>query len=448
MAQSITTKIVNLTAQVVSAPVPSQLQQSGALISVGGTTLTTGLYQYCGDLATVESYLQTSGTGNYAELLHMATTFFAQGTGVGVYLLELGYNANIATQITSLETWITANPGVFYSYLVPVDWDSMSEIVGSVTIGTGTYTYTVAPTVTFTAASGGGVTATATATIDSNGQVTAITITDPGWYPNQAAPTATLSVADTGTAPTLTVIMANALNVMAKNYSSATGKTYFYTTTTTSGMTAYATNKAIFSLVTSPTAPSTEFSVAFPFYQWLANNPRAASPLAPMGFRYGYGVTPWSPIGNEGTLTNILTNYTNVVYTGAEGGISTSCLFRGMLQDGTQASWWYGIDWFQIQVKQALAAAIINGSNSNPPLLYNQNGINTLQKIAQNIANSAVTFGCALSATVSAQSFVDYTTQNPNDYAAGIYDGFSATVVGQNGFQSITFKLSAVQFVV
>lgn len=448
MAQSITTKIVNLTAQVVSAPVPSQLQQSGALVSVGGTSLTTGTYQYCGDLTTVKKYLLTSGTGNYAELLNMATTFFAQGTGVGIYLLELGYNANIVTQITSLRTWITANPGVFYSYLTPVDWDSMSEIVGSVTVGAGTYTYTTAPNVTFTAATGGGVTATATATINASGQVTSITITNPGWYPNQAAPTATLGLAATGTAPSLTVVMANALNVMAANYSSATGKTYFFVDTTISGMAAYANNKAIFSLVTSPTAASTEYQVSFPFYQWLVNNPRAASPLAPMGFRYGYGVTPWAPANNEGTLTNILTNYTNVVYTGAEGGISTACLFKGMLQDGTQASWWYGIDWFQIQVKQALAAAIINGSNSNPPLLYNQNGINTLQKIAQNIANSAVTFGCALSATVFAQSFADYTTQNPNDYAAGIYNGFSATVVGQNGFQSITFKLSAVQFVV
>ena len=47
MAQTITTRIVNVNATVTRAPVPSQLQQSGALVSVGGTTLTPGTYEYC-----------------------------------------------------------------------------------------------------------------------------------------------------------------------------------------------------------------------------------------------------------------------------------------------------------------------------------------------------------------------------------------------------------------
>lgn len=367
MAQSVTTEIVNLTAQVTAAPIPSQLQQSGALISLGGTTLTTNDYQFCPDLSTLEGYLAASGTGNSDELTDMATTFFAQGSGVGVYLLELGTQTDDPTAITALETWITNNVGTFYAFLLPDSWDTNA---------------------------------------------------------------------------------ATELQTMMANYESPTGKTYFFFHTTTANMATYANTKSAFNLIKSPDAVATEFTVAFPFYQWIVNNPKASTPLAPMSFRYGYGVTPWAPKGNQGTLTNILTNYTNVVYPGAEGGLSQSCLFKGMLEDGTQASWWYGIDWFQIQVKEALAAAIINGSNQNPPLLYNQNGINTLQKVAQNIANSAVTFGCALSATVSAQSFADYSKQNPNDYAAGIYDGLSATVVGQNGFLSITFALDAVQFVV
>lgn len=362
MAVTITPKIVNLTAQVTAAPTPSQLQQSGALVSVGGTTLTTNAYQFVADLATLESYLGTGG--NHVELQAMGTTFFAQGSGVGVYLLELGTQATDSAAITALETWITDNPDVFYAYLVPESWDT-----------------------------------------------------------NAAA----------------------ALNTMAANYSSATGKTYFFVTTTTN-MATYLNTKSVFALVPASTAPATEFTCAFPFYQWLVNNPKAATPLAPMSYRYGYGVTAWDPKNNEATITNILSNYTNLVYPGSEGGLSNSCLFKGMVESGTQASWWYGIDWMQIQVKQALAAAILNGSNSNPPLLYNQNGINTLQKVAQNVANSAVTFGCALSAVISATSFADYTTANPNDYAAGIYDGLSATVVGQNGFLSITFALDAVQF--
>ena len=364
MVQTVTSKIVNMNTVLTVAPTPSQLQQSGALVSVGGTTLTAGEYQFCGNLAVVTTLL--SSAGNFAELTNMATDFFAQGSAVGLYILELGAVVGAPAQITALQTWITANPGEFYAYLVPADWDA--------------------------------------------------------------------SGAD--------------LVAIASTYASPTGRTYFFVTTTAATISVYANQKSIFAMVPSTLAPSTEFTAAMAFYQWLVNNPGAANPLAPMAYRYAYGVTPWIQANNQATITNILTAFGNLILTGAEGGISEDCLFKGTLMNGSQASWWYGIDWFQIQVKQALAAAIINGSNSNPPLLYDQNGINLLQKIAQNIANSAVTFGCALSATVTATPFGTYTTQNPNDYNAGVYNGLQATVVGQNGFLTITFNLDAVQFVV
>jgi len=57
-----------------------------------------------------------------AELLNMATTFFAQGSGLSVYVLELGETT--ATEgVAYLTTWITNNPGVIYSYVVPAEWD-------------------------------------------------------------------------------------------------------------------------------------------------------------------------------------------------------------------------------------------------------------------------------------------------------------------------------------
>ena len=444
MAQTITTKIVNLTAVVTAAPVPSQYQQSGAIVSVGGTTLATGAYQFCGTDTAALALLQTSGTGNYIELANMIKTHFAQGNAVGLYILELGYDANIDTQISNLSTWDIANPKLFYAYLTPADWDTLSQEVGSVTVGAATYTYTATPTVTFTAATGGGVTATGTAVL-SGTQVASITITNPGYYPSQPAPTATLSAASTGTAPALTVNMANAQNLLAANYESPTGKKYFFVTTTTAGVASYPVNKAIIATVPAPTAPSTEFTAAMPFYQWLVNNPSQENPLAPMAFRYAYGVTPWPASGQNSEITTVLSAYGNLIGTGAEGGISNSILFKGTTMDGEQAAWWYGIDWFQIQVNQALAAAVINGSNSVPPLTYNQAGINYLQKIAQAVANSAVKFGCALTATVTATPFGTYTTDNPANYNAGIYGGFQAQVVGQNGFLVLDFALDAIQ---
>jgi len=439
MATTITPTIVTVNTTVTRAPTVSQLQQSGAIVSAGGTTLTAGTYQYCGTLSAVTSILaaplalsglvwasgtvtattsaaitlasgQTftttiagatpagyngtftatvTGTNTFTYSLttnpgtetvpgtylpsnagfinNSATTFFAQGTSVGVYVLELGPVANAAVGITALQTWITANsnPQVFYAYLLPASWDAASSA---------------------------------------------------------------------------------ALNTMTANYESPSGQTYFFVTTTVANLPNYASNKAVYAQVPSPTKASTEHQLAADFYQWLVNNPGSANPLAPMSYRYVFGVTPWSVVNNQTNINTTLTDYGNLILTGAEGGVSTACIFKGTMMDGEQASWWYGVDWFRIQVKQALANAVINGSNSNPPLLYNQAGINTLQAIAQNIGNSAVVFGCALSVVVNAVPFATYTKQNPNDYNNGIYNGLSATLVGQNAFLTITFQLDAVQF--
>ncbi|WP_186157954.1 hypothetical protein [Burkholderia gladioli] len=440
MAQTTTSTIVNLNVTVTRAPTPSQLQRSGAIVSVGGTNLATGTYQYCGLLSDLTSIL--SDSGNSAELQNMATTYFAQGSAVGFYVLELGAETGVDEGIGLLETWITANPGIFYAYLVPAAWDFSKDEVVSVIISNGGSGYTSAPTVTF-AAPTSGVTATGTAIVQS-GKVVSVTITNPG-SGYTAAPTVSFSGGG-GTGAAATSNLASAMNILAGQYSSPTSKTYFFVSTIASNLANYATLKSVFAVVPSPLAPSSEFTAAAFFYQWLVNQPGAANKLAPMAYRYLFGVTPWPTQGYNSQINSILSAYGNIVLTGAEGGISTACIFKGALMSGDQASWWYGIDWFQIQSKQALAAAIINGSNSNPPLLYDQPGINTVESVAENTGSSAVTFGCAQSVSITATDFQTYTTQNPGDYAAGIYNGLAATVVGQNGFLTITFNIDAVQF--
>jgi hypothetical protein len=139
MSSTITPQIVIVDATVTEAPAPSGFQQSGTLVSFGGSTLSSGTSQYCGNLAAVTAIL--SSAGNHAEIANMAGTFFAQGGAVGVSVLELGIQASVPTQITDLQTWITANPGVFYAFLVPAAWDTansagvqtMAATFGSVT---------------------------------------------------------------------------------------------------------------------------------------------------------------------------------------------------------------------------------------------------------------------------------------------------------------------------
>lgn len=442
MAQTITSQIVTINETVVVAPTPSQLQQSGAFISVGGTTLATGSYQFLSGSSALATILSSSG--NFAELEDMNTDFFSNGTVQGVYVLELGTQSTTDDAVYALQTWIQDNPGVFYAYLVPKAWDSTKDSVGSVTITSGGSGYTTAPTVTFSAPASG-TTATGTSTIQ-NGEVISVTITNPG-SGYTSAPTVTFSAPTSGTTATGTANLSSALNVLAGNFSSPTALTYFFGTTTSATISNYSPNKSLNLMVESPTAPSTEFSQAAQFYNWLLNNPGPANKLAPMGYRYVYGVTPWAVLGNSSTINAILSAYGNVIETGSQGGISTSCLFKGTMMDGSQAQWWYGIDWFNIQVNQALAAAIINGANSNPPLEYDQAGINALLAVANQIAKDAVTYGCALSAVVTAVPFSTYTTENPNDYKAGLYKGFTATVVGQNGFLQLIFQLEALEFV-
>jgi hypothetical protein len=440
MATTITPTIVTVNTTVTRAPTVSQLQQSGAIVSTGGTTLATGTYQYCGTLSAVQGILAAPLTLTglvWSAGTVTATTTAAIGLSTGQTFTTTiagatpaAYNGTYAATVTGANTFtfaLATNPG---TETVPGTYlpSNACFISNSATTffaqGTSVGVYVLELGAQTTAAAA--ITALQTwITANSNPQVFYAYLLPASWDSASSA----------------------ALNTMTANYESPSGQTYFFVTTSVTNLPTYSTNKAVFAVVPSPTQASTEHQASQAFYQWLVNNPGSANPLAPMSYRYGFGVTPWSQVGNQTNINTVLTNYGNLILTGAEGGVSTATLFKGTTMDGEQASWWYGIDWFRIQVKQALANAVINGSNSNPPLLYNQAGINTLQAIAQNVADSAVKFGCALSATVSAVPFSTYTTQNPSDYNNGIYNGFSATVVGQNGFLTITFQLAATQFV-
>jgi hypothetical protein len=365
---ALTSQIVTVNATIAAAPTPPTLQQAGALVSVGGTTAATGSLTFCGNLAAVTAIL--SSAGNFAELTKMATTYFAQGTGNGVYVLELGASSGVvATQVGTLVTYVAANPGQIYAYLLPATWDASGA----------------------------------------------------------------------------------AVNTMAGTYSSATGMTYFFSTSTTSTFSAYtAVNKANFVVVPSPTAATSEFQTAAFFAQWLNNNPSAANPMKPMNFRFLSGVTPWALTGvsggtNNSTVTTLLTAFVNVVLNGAEGGISNALIRNGTTMDGNQAMFWWAVDWVLINAKQLLANAVINGSNG-APLPYNQFGINTLDTIANNLCTTGITDSILLSGSVTAIPFATYTNANPSAYAAGSYGGLAATVTPQLGFDSIQFFLTATTF--
>lgn len=464
--------IVNVSQQ--EGPTPLVLQRTGALVSQGATTLTSGTYSLLTSGASITSLLVgtepitsmtlTSGTvtatatsahgftvgdtipitisgvtpaafngtftatittttaftyplsgspgsvtvqGVYtvedvAELQQMVNTYFANGTSNGVYVLELG-SGNATDGIADLEAFITAQPGIFYRYLLPRAWGIL-----------------------------------------------------PAFYSS-----------------------------FLPLYSGTTAKVYFHATTT---VTYFNANTTVFSPtlkegIISVEAPAvvsaaaagtgTEFSAAAGFYQQLALNPSPANQVCQANFSFLYGVTPYPTKGNQTLFTTLKAANINIVATGAEGGITTAMLVPGRCLDGHDINkYWYSVDNVQLNLDQYTANAVINGSN-NPqnPLNYDQAGINSLQGVALSVMKTEVSYSLALGQVVGVQMsgaafeqavgagtyagqvvvnaipFLTYVQANQGDYKIGLYQGLQVAYTVQNGFDQIIYNVVVSDFV-
>ena len=347
---------------VIAGCTPTGYNGTFAGTATGTNTVTYPLVSDPGS-STVEGTLQLSNT---LELAAMNNTFFAQGSTVSVFVLELG-TTTVADGVTALNLYIEENVNhlptsptpQFYSYLLPKTWD----------------------------------------------------------------------VSDA--------------QVMAAQYEGTTAQVYFYVTTTLATYAGWDGIKSVFAALQSPSAPAIEFSTAAMYWASLSYDPSASNLAHPFEYTYVYSVTPYV-LSNTQQVT-LLANGVNWVGTGAQGGISNTLIEGGTYMDLNPFNYWYCVDWLSINVAQALSAAIINGSNlPTNPLYYNQAGINTLQKVAQATVNNGISFGLILSpANVVATPFTTYVAQNPGDYATGTYNGLSLTFVPLRGFSSITIYLTA-----
>lgn len=351
----------------------------------------TGANTFTVQLATNPGAETVAGTytpPNQGELIAMATTFFDQSSAQGVYVLELGAGDG-STGPTALATWITDNPGVFYSYLVPRLWDATANYLAFVA-----------------------------------------------------------------------------------NYEALNAKTYFFTTTKTTTYSSYTSKmKCVVLFVEAPSIPLTEFSCAAAFQHALAYSPSSANPVAPMAWAFLYGVTPYPTTGNTATLASLDTAGVSYVTTGAQGGISTSCLANGKTADGKPFTYWYAIDYLTINIPLNISNAIINAANNGAPINFDQNGIDYLQDVAFDTISNAVTYNLlngqvtrtdldqttflanydaddyADQNVINAVPFGPYVSANPTAYAQGLYGGYTAIVIPQQGMEQVIFNLNATQFV-
>lgn len=92
------------------------------------TSPTTFTYAQAATLTSPASGTAVVTDQDVAELTAMATTFFAQGSSQGVYVLELGHGT-IASDVAALAAYLTANPQKYYRYLVPREFASEATFV-------------------------------------------------------------------------------------------------------------------------------------------------------------------------------------------------------------------------------------------------------------------------------------------------------------------------------
>lgn len=551
--------VIQLTIAGVTAQTTAGIFNGTFLCTITGTSTFTAPITGTAQTGTGGTYINSSSP----ELVQMATTFFAQGAQQGVYVLELGAG-NPAEGVAFLRAWITANPNVLYSYLVPRLWDgqaSFLDLLGQFEATTSkTYFFVTttlsnyplynilqkscfamieSPTygvhaanaltdITFSGAWGANVITNTVWAATNGGQVTYTTTTAHGIQPGQvfsvtgstpAGYNLTNAVALVGTtASTLVaallvdpgaISVEGTVSASVAGFATATSTTahgvavgqyfkvsgalgatipdgyngYHLALTGTTGSTlVYAlpadpgastlNGTLVASFYANAGTASTEFSVAAAFWVTLNYNPSTTNKVTPTAFSFLFGVTPFPTQGNAAILQTLQDSFINVVGTGAQGGISTAILLYGVTRDGRDFTYWYSVDWVQINIAIAISNAIINGSNNTlNPLYYNQDGINRLQQVASTVLGSGLTFGLVLGTVkqvqlngpafttalnagdfsgftvINAVPFVPYSQANPSDYALGQYQGLSAVYVPTRGFVHIVFNVNVTDFV-
>lgn len=459
-----TNTIVTVNVTQTIAPTPSKLQQTGAIISQGGTTTAPGTKTLLTQLSDLEAVLVTPkplASLVWSGGVVTATTASPHGYSIGAMFrvtiageLPTGYNGTFLITITGTTT---------FTYALIVDPGSETQ--------TGTYVPFHATELN-----------NAATTFFAQGSAQAVYVLEVGpgqaadgvsylstWLTDNSNPQFFYSFlvpkswGQSGPSSFLTLLA---------SYENTTAKTYFFVTTSADSYTDFSDKKCVISLIESPDASSTEFSLAAVFYVTLHYNPSSTNKVPPLSFSYVYGVTPYPSSGNGPLFTQLKAAGVNWISSGAEGGISNTMIVWGTTMDVRPFNYWYSIDWTQINIDLDLSNAIINGSNDPiNPLYYNQNGIDRLQNVAANTLSRGVTYGLILGRVVqtgldapdflqalddddfiaqtviNAIPFIPYNEENPSDYKIGKYAGFSVVMTPLRGFDQIVFNINVTDFV-
>ena len=460
--------IVNINVSITNPPKPSQLLKTGALVSVGGTTLAAGTSQ-----------LLTTST-DLATILHEALA-----------IESLAWAANTVT-VTTVDPHGLENGDQLQVVLAGNAPTGYNGTYTATVTGTDTLTYSL-PTDPGTATAEGTLQlygATELAQMNTSfwaqGKSRSVYVLELGAVPTTEAITAlqTFIAQDVALGNTYQTFFSYLVprafapqatfKQLANLYTAANDLVYFFVTTTLADYSAWTAlaYKSVYAGVESPDMPATAFDMAAHFQSTLANDPGSANQVPPMAYRFLYGTTVYPVFGNATVLSQLEAANINYVGSAAEGGLSNMMVVKGHNLDGNPFNYWYSVAWAVINLELDIANEVINGSNTTVnPLYYDQQGVDRLQKRALKTFRTGISYGLligtgigtkltnaqfvenfnndlyASEAVINAIPYQTYVSDNPSAYQEGSYGGLTGVMTPRRGFESITFNLNVTNFV-
>jgi len=459
------TKIANVSAQVVQAPAPNNLQQRGVIVTQGGTRTTPGTATPVGKMADVQNLLASPlpilSLAWAAGVVTVTTTNPHQWNNADVVPVvisgaaPIAYNGKFTATVTGPNTFtypLATNPGVATSVGSVILWavTELTQMATTYFAGVGV------PSIWVLELGEGQVPAGVTAL---EAHVNSVQDTPSQKYiyevPREWASD-------------------SSYQAMTNNYITPESMVYFWTTLSSAAQAAaYQQAKSVFAIVEAPNVATTEFSISSPLGTVLSQNPSVNNKVPPLQYSPSYGTTSYPLEGNQSVLQSLSVVNVGWIGTGAEGGISNNILFQGKLLSGLGWNFWYSTDWVQVQSALALANEVINGSaTSINPLYYEQDGVDRLQNRVIQVFNQGVQYGLGngqVQATklptqqflqnynanlyagqlvVNAEPFLTYAANNPSDYGLGRYAGLTGIWIPKGGFLQVFFNIQATTLIV
>jgi hypothetical protein len=373
----------------IAGAVPAGYNGSFQCTVTGTSTFTYSLASNPGTETSPGTWVGSS----WNELQQMATTWFAQGSANGVYVLELG-ESTIVNGPALLTTWLTNNIATVYGFMVPRPWDNYAPAQTAFITLASAYESTTSKTYFFT---------TTTNSTYTN-------------YTNLLKSLYT-KIEYSGKLSTEYDAAADAWNVANYNPSSTNKVTplafsYEYDVTPyppAGASTLFAAWKAA---GVNWVGTGSEGGISTAIIYWgttMDVNP----------FNYWYSVD-WVAINLDLQVANTIIN-------GSNNPINPLYLNQD------------GINRLQTSVSGVMNSAVTFG------LALGQVVLTTLDGPTFGAALSAGTFAGQI--VINAVPFAPYYTANPGQYKTGTYNGLSVTFTPLRGFESVTINVNVTSVV-